>query len=147
MFLKHLPATMLLMTLWVLSNSSARADDPPQVQETKTITGTISILQKATKQFVLRTNEGKDVILSMDDLTSVKLENEKLNWFELKEGMMASVTYLNPPKTSQLLVSTIIASKPDPNLITEKPKGSGSPDNLEPITVKGRIDYVKSDLS
>jgi len=147
MFLKHIPTILLLAVVWILSDFVVRADDPPQVQETKTITGTITVLQKATKQLVLKTNEGKDVILNLDGQTSVKLENENLNWFELKEGMMASVTYVNPPKASQFLVRTIIASKPDPNVIAEKPKGTGSPDNVEPITVKGKIDYVKSDLS
>lgn len=144
MYNKLFPVIAWVAVFLLPSGILAWSDDPPSAQESKAATGTIYVLQKDTKQFVIRTTEGKDVILGVDNRTTMKLLDESINWSDLKEGMTVSVTYAYAPQAAQLIVSSVLADKRD---AAQLDKSKESTTDLEPIVVKGRIDSVKSDLS
>lgn len=109
-------------------------DDPPN-SDVKTVIGKITTFQKESKQFVIKASDSREVILSLNDNTTVRVSGEIVNWSDLKEGMTVAVSYSATTKPPQYLAASIIAERGE------------IPNEAEPIIIKGKINWVKEDLS
>src|SRR4029079_15914825 len=119
-------------------------DDRTPPGATRTVVGTVGQVQQDTMQFLLKPAEGKELIIAIDGRTTVQSTGRNMNWFDLAEGMNASIIYA--PKGGQLVAISIQASKatPPPTAPEPAPKETTTPSDAEPITIKGKIADIKS---
>lgn len=135
---------IIIATLALCGFSQPPGDKTPPAGATRTVSGTIGTVQRDTRQFVLKTSDGREYIIAIDGRTALSFGGGNLNWFDLKQGMDASVTFA--PAGNHLVAITVEASKgtPAPPITSAKKEPVT---DAEPITVKGKIANLKSDLT
>jgi hypothetical protein len=134
----------LFIAAIALCGFSQPPDKVPQSGATRTVSGTIGAMQRDTKQFVLKTADGREYIIAIDGRTALSTTGGNLNWFDLKQGMDATVTFA--PSGNHFVAITVEASKgiPNPALGAAKQEPVAG---AEPITLKGKVAKLRSDLS
>jgi hypothetical protein len=135
---------LLIATLALCGFSQPPGDKTPQSGASRTVSGTIGTMQRDTRQFVLKTSDGREYIIAIDGRTAVSTTGGNMNWFDLKPGMDATVTFV--PSGNHFVAITVEASKgiPNPALGAAKQEPVAG---AEPITVKGKVADLKSDLT
>jgi len=131
----------------LLSAPALAAQERLPLEKSRTATGTIAFIQKETRQFVLKADDGTNYVFAMDERSSIRDRDKDVRLLDMGEGSKVTVTYL-PSNDRFYAVSVVSEGKRtnDTTLVPEKPR-EASPIDAEPITVKGKIENVKSDLS
>jgi hypothetical protein len=138
-----------LSALLLFSGPALLAQDKVPLEKARTASGTISFIQKETRQFVVKTDDGTQYIFTLDERTSIRDKDKDVRLLDMGEGMPVTVTYV--PKSGTLYAVSIESTgkKAETPVAQDKPKQDkeASPIDAEPITVKGKIEKVASDLS
>src|SRR5262245_58535547 len=125
-----------------LQGSALRSEEATPSQ--KTVSGTIVLVQRDTNQFVLKTQEGKELILGMDARTRIRALNGETSP-AIAEGKPAAVTYA--PTASQNQVISIFVEGARRAEVENRTAEELAKPSVEAISVAGTIEKVKPDLT
>jgi hypothetical protein len=136
-------ASVIVVLLTVPFTRTICAQDPPPLREGKSAHGLITVVQKETRQFVLKTDT-KELIFTVDAGAKLRAAGKDITWNELEDGIAATVTFKLADGKYQVL--TVEGGRKE---VSAKPADGKQPekkDEAVPISVKGRILKVDSDL-
>jgi hypothetical protein len=139
-----LPGAAALVVVLLLVTGAALAGDKQPPEVAKSLEGTIVLLQQDTRQFVVRQSDGKEAIIALDDGTDVKTQGKTARWTDLTEGTVVHVMFV--PKGGQYLALSVHGLRQVSVLRPARPATEDQKPGVEPITVKGKILKVESDL-
>jgi len=136
----------------LLSGPVLLAQDKLPLEKARTATGTITSIQKETRQFTVKGDDGSTHTFTLDERTTIKDRDKDVRLLDMGEGVKVTVTYV--PNGDNLYAVTILGASKKPGdtaAMREKAKDErskeASPVDAEPIEIKGKIQNLASDLS
>src|SRR5688572_11252704 len=100
--------SLTLAAAALLLAGPALAQDRVPIEKSRSISGTITSIQKETRQFVLKGEDGKEYIFALDERTSIRDQDKDVRLLDMGTGVKVTVSYV--PDAEKLYAVSVLGS-------------------------------------